>query len=64
MRRTPEERIKRVASLLPKGLLNEEKKEAAEELDVLARMLIDLFDDVHSSSEHSERKTESKRSEL
>lgn len=64
MRRTPEERIKRVASLLPKGLLNEDRKEAAEELDALARMLIDLFDDAHSSGEHSERKTESKRSEL
>ena len=32
----------------------------AEELDILARILIDVFDDVHSSGEHSERKTETR----
>ena len=57
MCRTPEERIERVASLLPKGMSNDERKESAEELDILARILIDVFDDVHSSGEHSERKT-------
>ena len=36
---------------------NDERKESAEELDILARILIDVFDDVHSSGEHSERKT-------
>ena len=60
MCRTPEERIERVASLLPQGMSNDERKESAEELDILARILIDVFDDVHSSGEHSERKTETR----
>lgn len=60
MCRTPEERIERVASLLPKDLPNDERKRATEELDMLARILIDVFDDVHSSGEHSEGKTETR----
>lgn len=64
MRRIPEERIERVASLLPKGLPNDERKGSAEELDMLARILIDAFDDVHSSSECSKGKSETKRSAL
>lgn len=42
MCRTPEERIERVASLLPKSLTDEEKKEAAKELNALALLLVQM----------------------
>lgn len=42
MCRTPEERIERVASLLPKNLTDEEKKEAARELNALALLLAEM----------------------
>lgn len=42
MCRTPEERIERVASLLPKSLTDDEKKEAARELNVLALLLAEM----------------------
>ena len=42
MCRTPEERIERVASLLPKSLTDEEKKEVARELNSLALLLAEM----------------------
>lgn len=42
MCRTPEERIERVASLLPKSLTDQEKKEAAKELNTLALLLVQM----------------------
>lgn len=42
MCRTPEERIERVASLLPKNLTEEEKEEAARELNALALLLAEM----------------------
>lgn len=42
MCRTPEERIERVASLLPNSLTDQEKKEAAKELNVLAPLLAQM----------------------
>jgi hypothetical protein len=42
MCRTPEERIERVASLLPNSLTDQEKKEAAKELNVLALLLAQM----------------------
>ena len=43
MCRTPEERIERVASLLPKGISNDERKESAEELDILMDKHLEIF---------------------
>lgn len=42
MCRTPEERIERVASLLPNSLTDQEKKEAAKELNALALLLAQM----------------------
>ena len=48
MRHSPEERTERVASLLPKNLSDIEKRREAEELNALARILIDMCDSAHT----------------
>lgn len=57
MRRTPEERTEGVASLLPKNLSVIEKRKEAEELNALARILIDMCDSArtHISTQEPER---------